>query len=159
MTQNYVNDVLIKLFESVTIKDKEGNDVSIFIIDNGKYIDINYEFEEFTRPSTGVWYALHFLPSQPEQIELGHNAMNEWSGIFQIDVCVIKSIKTIGLSGEGPGVKDYFDTAYAAIAEVMKRGVIQNRVHITGIGRSSAVDNGDYYTLPISVRWYANLSN
>ena len=41
----------------------------------------------------------------------------------------------------------------------MKRGVIKDRVHITGIGKTSAIDNGDYYSVPISVSWYANLAN
>lgn len=153
---NDVNNILIKLFESVTVTNDKGEEESLFIIDNGKYIDINYEYEDFERPSSGIWYAIHFLPTQPYQKELGANGMNNWTGIFQIDVCTIKSIRTITPEYV---VKDYFDNAYAAIAEVMKRGVIQDRVHITGIGKSSAIDNGDYYSMPISVQWYANLSN
>ena len=165
MTQSYVNDVLIKLFESAKlvdkdgnlILDKEGNPITLFTPDkNGKFTDINYEFEDFTKPENGVWYSIHFLPVMPSQVELGKDGMNEWTGIFQIDVNVTKSVRTLTPK---MGVKDYFDNAYAAIAEVMKRGVIKDRVHITGIGRTPAYDAWDYYTMPISVSWYANLTN
>ena len=149
MVQSYVNDVLIELFESAVMEDGS----SLFEPDKS---DINYEFEAFNRPDSGCWYELHFLPAQPVMAELGRNAMNEWSGIFQINICVLKTIRTITPQF---GVQDYVDNAYESIAEVMKRGVIKDRVHITGIGKSSAIDNGDYYSVPISVSWYANLSN
>lgn len=149
MVQSYVNDVLVELFESVVMEDGS----SLFEADKS---DINYEFEAFTRPASGCWYELHFLPAQPLMAEIGRSAMNEWSGIFQINICVLKTIRTITPQF---GVKDYVDNAYASIAEVMKRGVIKDRVHITGIGISSAIDNGDYYSAPISVSWYANLAN
>lgn len=157
MVQSYVNDVLVGLFESTVMDDGNGGKESLFHKnDKGEYEDINYEFEAFKRPSYGVWYELHFLPSQPSMAEIGRSAMNEWSGIFQINICVLKTIRTITPQF---GVKDYVDNAYASIAEVMKRGVIKDRVHITGIGISSAIDNGDYYSAPISVSWYANLAN
>lgn len=149
MVQSYVNDVLVGLFESAVMEDGS----SLFETDKS---DINYEFEPFTRPASGCWYELHFLPAQPLMAEIGRSAMNEWSGIFQINICVLKTIRTITPQF---GVKDYVDNAYASIAEVMKRGVIKDRVHITGIGISSAIDNGDYYAAPISVSWYANLAN
>ena len=153
MVQSYVNDVLTELFESVTMDDGNGGKESLFLDDKS---DINYEFEPFKRPQTGVWYELHFIPAQPAMAEIGHNAMNEWKGIFQINICVLKTIRTIT---PDYGVQDYVDNAYVSIAEVMKRGVIIDRVHITGVGISSAIDNGDYYSVPISVSWYANLAN
>lgn len=156
MIQNQVNDTLISIFESTTVDNGRGEQVSLFTKKDGKYIDIKYEFEDFQRPTSGVWYALHFLPAQPNVIEIGTDAMNRWSGIFQIDVCVLKSIRT---KTPRYGVKDYFDTAYAAIAEVMKRGVYKDRVRITGVGRTSAIDNDDFYSMPITVSWYANLEN
>ena len=149
MVQSSVNDVLVELFESATQEDG----TSLFLPDKS---DINYEFEAFKRPTNGCWYELHFLPAQPLMVEIGRTAMNEWSGIFQINICVLKTIRTITPQY---GVKDYVDNAYASIAEVMKRGVIKDRVHITGVGKSSAIDNEDYYSVPISVSWYANLAN
>lgn len=157
MIQDSVNYTLISIFETTTMDDGQGGRESLFHINaKGEYEDINYEFEPFTRPSYGVWYELHFLPGQPMMTEIGKNAMNTWTGIFQINVCVLKTIRTITPEY---GVEDYVHNAYESIAEVMKRGVIQDRVHITGIGKSSAIDNGDYYAVPISVSWYANLAN
>ena len=149
MVQSYVNDVLISLFESAIMEDGS----SLFEDDKS---DINYEYEAFNRPASGCWYELHFLPAQPVMAEIGKSAMNEWKGIFQINICVLKTIRTIT---PNYGVKDYVDNAYVSIAEVMKRGVIKDRVHITGVGISSAIDNGDYYSVPVSVSWYANLAN
>lgn len=156
MVQDFVNDVLISIFKTATVDDGKGGRVPLFVEKSGDFIDIKYEFEDFKRPNTGCWYALHFLPSQPYQKELGKSGMNEWRGVFQIDVCVLKSIRTITPKF---GVQDYFDSAYASIAEVMKRGVYKDRVHITGIGNSSAIDNDDYYSMPISVTWYCDLIN
>lgn len=156
MIQSFVNDILISIFESATVDDGKGGREPLFVVKKGKFIDIKYEFEDFQRPTTGCWYALHFLPAQPTVPEIGTDAMNRWTGVFQIDVCVLKSIRTITPAF---GVKDYFDSAYAAIAEVMKRGVYKDRVHITGIGRTSAIDNGDFYSMPITVTWYCNLEN
>lgn len=156
MVQNKVYDTLISLFESVTIDDGKGGQVSLFTEKNGKYIDIKYEFESFNRPDEGIWYSLKFIPAMPYTPEIFEGAMNRWTGIFQIDVCVLKNI---GTKYEGYKVKDCFDTAYSAIAEVMKRGVYKDRVRITKIGRTSAIDCGDYYSMPISVSWVANLAN
>ena len=157
MTQDYVKDVLIGLLETATMDDGQGGRESLFHQDaEGNFTDINYEFEAFTRPSTGCWYELHFLPGIPSQLELGKNGMNAWPGVFQINVCVVKTIRTITPQF---GVEDYVSNAYESIAEVMKRGVIKDRVHITGIGITSAIDNGDYYSVPITVSWYANLPN
>lgn len=153
MTNTEVNQTLISIFESATIDDGYGGKESLFYPDKR---DINYEFESFTRPSNGCWYELHFLPAQPYMAEIFKNAMNRWQGIFQINICVLKTIRTIT---PNMGVQDYVNIAYDSIAEVMKRGVIKDRVHITGIGKSSAIDNGDYYSVPISVSWYANLPN
>lgn len=153
MVNNEVNDTLISIFETATIDDGHGGRESLFYPDKH---DINYEFEPFKRPTNGCWYELHFLPAQPYMAEIFKNAQNRWTGIFQVNVCVLKTIRTLTPQ---LGVKDYVDNAYASIAEVMKRGVIKDRVHITGVGKSSAIDNGDYYAVPISVSWYANLPN
>ena len=156
MVNNEVNKTLISIFESATMDDGHGGTESLFLPDKS---DINYEFEDFHRPDptvTGCWYELHFLPAHPQMAELGKTAMNEWTGIFQINVCVPKNIRTYT---PDLGVQDYVDNAYVSIAEVMKRGVIKDRVHITGVGRTSAIDSGDYFSVPISVSWYANLAN
>lgn len=153
MVNDEVNKTLISIFESATIDDGHGGRESLFYDDKR---DINYEFEPQHRPENGVWYELHFIPAEPYMAEIFKNAMNRWEGIFQINICVLKTIRTLT---PDQGVQDYVDNAYNSIAEVMKRGVIKDRVHITGVGRTSAIDNDDYYSVPISVSWYANLPN
>ena len=156
MVNDVINKTLIEIFESATMNDGQGGKESLFLPDKS---DINYEFEDFHRPDptvTGCWYELHFLPATPYMAEIFKKTMNRWTGIFQINVCVPKTIRTYY---PNLGVQDFVDNAYNSIAEVMKRGVIKDRVHITGVGRTSAIDNGDYYSVPISVSWYANLPN
>lgn len=147
MTEIEVKDALVELFEGI--------DLTFFKKDIGKKL-INYEYENFERPDCGYWYEIRFKTAEPYQKELGKSGRNEWSGFFQVNVVVLKSIRTITPEY---GVQFYFDTAYAAIAEVMKRGVNYKRVHITKVYDSSAIDNDDRYTMPITVEWYAHLEN
>lgn len=150
MTQTACEESLVKLFKSV--------DLAFWSEDVGQNL-VSVELEEFTKPKCGYWYEVKHIPMQPRQIEFGQHSMNEWQEITQINICVYKDIKTRRSTHTKYGVDFYMKNAYAAIAEVMKRGVIINRVHITKVGKSSAIDNGDYYSMPISVYWYANLAN
>ncbi len=150
MTQTECEEQLVELFETI--------DLTFWQEDVGQSL-ISKEFTDFTKPECGYWYEIKFIPAQPVQIELGQHSMNEWAEIMQINICVYKDIKTRRSTHKENGVGFYMKYAYAAIAEVMKRGVILNRVHITKVGKSSAIDNGDYYSVPVSIYWYANLAN
>ena len=150
MTQTECEHKLVELFKTI--------DLAFWKEDVGQNL-ISEEMTEFTHPQCGYWYEIKQLPAQPTTPEIFKGSMNKWSGIMQINICVYKNIKTRRSTHTNYGVDFYMENAYAAIAEVMKRGVILDRVHITKIGKSSAIDNGDYYSVPISVNWYAHLTN
>lgn len=150
MTQIDCEETLTNLFNSI--------DLFFYTEDVGQEI-ISYEFSAFEKPACGYWYEVKHIPIEPSTPEIFKGAMNKWSGIMQINICVYKDIKTRRTTHTDKDVYFYMKNAYAAIAEVMKRGVILDRVHITKVGKSSAIDNGDYYSVPISVNWYAHLEN
>lgn len=118
-----------------------------------------YPLKNFLKPKCGYWYEVKHIPTQPRQIEMGQHSMNEWKGIMQINICVYKDITSRRTTHNDYDVDFYVNNAYATIAEVMKRGVIKDRVHIVKVGKTSAIDNDDYYSIPVSIEWYANLSN
>lgn len=150
MTQTDCEETLLNLFKTIDL---------IFWPEDVGQNTLSIEFQNFTRPSCGYWYEIKNLPLQPTTPEIFKGSMNKWSEIMQINICVYKDIKTRRSSHTNYEVDFYMKNAYAAIAEVMKRGVILDRVHITKVGKSSAIDNGDYYSMPISVNWYAILTN
>lgn len=150
MTQTSCEKTLTDLFKTI--------DLVFWAEDVGQEL-ISEPFEDFTKPSCGYWYEIKHIPRDPTTPEIFKGAMNRWSGIMQINICVYKDIRTRRSTHSDQGVDFYVENAYAAIAEVMKRGVILDRVHITKVGKSSAIDNGDYYSVPISVNWYAILEN
>ena len=153
MTQTGAHKTLIEIFETATIDNGDGTTSSLFKQNKTtkEFTNISYPFKplDITKQKD-IWFEIKFLDAQPRMIEQGQHSMNNWKGIMQINICVYKSVTDID---------SYMETAYAAIAEVMKRGVIKDRVHITGCGESSALDNGNYYFVPINVSWYANLAN
>lgn len=150
MTQTDCEHTLEELFRTI--------DLTFWVEDVGQNL-ISYELEDFTKPQCGYWYEIKHLPVQPFTPEIFQGAMNKWSGIMQVNICVYKDIKTRRTTHTDKGVDFYMENAYASIAEVMKRGVILERVHITKVGKSSAIDNGDYYSVPVSINWYSYLTN
>lgn len=100
----------------------------------------------FERPEDGYWYELFFIPAQPMQIELGSEARSRWVGIMQINVCVPKN------SGTTP-----INARYENIAKLFRSGLIIDGIRIVQTYRTSALDDGDYYVMPVTVSWWADL--
>lgn len=173
LTNNDIHGNLREYFKTM--------DLSLFY-DDSNYLIYSYdEVDQFdgTRLPTGYWYELKFIKDTVKPEGLGTHAKNEWKGLMQINICVMKSIKTLTASRDfskesvkkreydekmktaivSGGVQYIFDNAYAAIAEVMKRGVYINGVRIIKVYNSSAIDNDDYYTMPVTVEWLAHLNN
>lgn len=150
MTQVDCENKLTELFSSI--------DLYFWSEDVGQDL-ISKEMTEFNKPECGYWYEIKHIPKDPETTEIGPHSVNKWEQIMQINICVYKDIKTRRSTHTEYDVEFYTQNAYNAIAEVMKRGVIIDKVRITKIGKSSAQDGGDYYFVPVSVYWYAFLQN
>ena len=150
MTQDVCEETLVDLFKTIDL---------YFWKEDTKQNLVSYEMEDFTKPTCGYWYEVKHLPNRPSTPEIFKGSMNRWSGVMQVNICVYKDIKTRRSTHKEYGVPFYMKNAYATITDVIKRGVIKDRVHITRVGKSSAIDNGDYYSVPISIYWYAHLTN
>lgn len=121
-------------------------------LDQGEYFIISdyptvaFPNEVFTKPDDGYWYELYFIPAEPLQIELGTEARSRWTGILQINICVPKD------SGTKP-----INERYNNIEKLYRRGLILDGLRIMRTYRTSAYDDGDYYVMPVTVEWQADL--
>lgn len=114
---------------------------------DGAHPDVSFENEEFARPDDGYWYEVYFIPSSPQQIELGTNARSRWIGLLQVNICTPKS------AGTTPSLD-----RYESIAEHFRSGMYINRnIRIVKTSRSSAIEDGDFYVMPVTVELVANL--
>lgn len=111
----------------------------------GVYENVSFPNETFTRPN-GMWYEVAFIGDRPSQVELGTDGRSRWTGILQISVCYPKGIGT-------KGIEDAFDR----ISSRFTRGSIHDGVRIRRVYRSSARTYDDYYSVPVSVEWEADL--
>lgn len=102
----------------------------------------------FTKPTSGGWYEIDFLPGEPTQAELGSAGRNRWVGIFQITVCVPLNTG-----------KEMANARYDAIAGLFKRGAVFSGVEITGCFRGIEDPEEDHYRLPVRIAYRADLAN
>lgn len=145
MTDTYAEQILIEKFKELkglqieNSKDEAGNEIQT-------YPEIAFPNESFERPDDGYWYELYFLPTEPVQIELGSEARSRWSGVMQINICVPKNDGIVPLNSR-----------YNNIATLFRSGSIIDGVRIRRTYRTSALDDGDYYVMPVSIEWQADL--
>lgn len=145
MTDTYAEEILITHFKKIEILTKvettdfEGNTIY-------EYPEIALPNESFERPDDGYWYELHPIPAKSMDIELGTKARSRWIGILQVNICVPKN------SGSTP-----LNERYDEIAKHFRRGLVIDGVRIISSDRTSAMDDGDYYVMPVSIVWQADL--
>lgn len=109
------------------------------------YENVAFPNSTFTRPN-GMWYEVAFIGDRPWQSELGTHGRSRWSGIMQISICYPKGI---GIQG--------IEDAFERIATHFYRGSFHDGVRIRRVYRSSARMYDDYYSVPVSVEWEADL--
>ena len=125
--------------------------------DNGEpveiplYPEVAFPNEDFKRPIDGngnnlAWYELYFIPARPTQIELGTKGRSRWFGLMQVNICVPKTW----------GTQELYQR-YDDIAALFKSGLILEGVRIVRTYRSSALDDDDFYCLPVTIEWQADL--
>lgn len=145
MTEVAVENILIERFKTLDnlTTDKEtdlnGNEVIT-------YPEVSFPNEPFERPDDGYWYELRPTPAKSVDAYLGSEEQVRWIGVLQINICVPKN------SGLKP-----LNSRYEAIAKLYKRGLVINGIRIISSDRTSAIDDGDYYVMPIQIVWESNL--
>ena len=144
MTDASVETYIIEKFKELDGLEK--NNIGTEEAPNYEYPTVAFPNVAFTKPEDGYWYELHFIPAIPIQIELGTQARSRWMGILQVNVCVPKNSGTTPLNDR-----------YENIAKLFRSGLIFNGIRIIRTYRTSALDDGDYYVMPVSIEWQADL--
>ena len=108
----------------------------------------NTDFERPTDENGNIttWYELFFITNEPQQIELGEDGRTRWVGIMQVNICVPKTF----------GRREVNDR-YDEIAKLFRSGINLESVRIIKTYRTSALDDDDYYCLPVTISWWADL--
>ena len=109
----------------------------------------NKEFE----PTAGtLWYRATFLPGEPAQADLGTTGRNRLVGIYQVDV--------FAPSGRGIGEGE---AAAEAVIAAFKRGSAFTSGGVTTrvekAWREVAVEEQDWYHVPVKIMWFAYAAN
>ena len=115
--------------------------------------NVAYENAEYT-PTVGTdWKRVTFLPTEPTQASLGTNGHNRLMGIYQVSV----------FAEVGKGPKAAEDAAELVIT-AFKRGTSLTAVggvttRIERAWRGPAIQESDWYHVPVSVSWFAYAAN
>lgn len=93
-----------------------------------------------------------FMPSEPSQASLGTSGLNRKIGIFQVSV-----VHPL-MDGSGPAA-----AKADAIVNHFKRGTTLTQdglnIRIAKAWRGPGLTQGKWYTIPVSVSWYAYATN
>ena len=115
------------------------------------YPHVAFPNEDFERPKDDLglndyWYELYFIPAEPNQIELGTKGRSRWVGIMQINICLPKTWGTEELYAR-----------YDEVAKLFRSGLILEGVRIIRTYRSTSINDDDYFCLPVTIEWQADL--
>lgn len=149
------DDKLYDAIKEVTLTTKERN-VKIYNEEGEEedfklYPHVAFPNEDFKRPKDDLglndyWYELYFIPAAPNQIELGTTGRSRWVGIMQINICLPKTWGTEELYAR-----------YDEIAKLFRSGLILEGVRIVRTYRATSIDDDDYFCLPVTIEWQADL--
>lgn len=149
------DDLLFEDIKNVEISDirrtiKIYDDKEDFVELN-MYPNVAFPNSSFIRPQGDDgnninWYEIFFIPGRPVQIELGTTGRSRWVGVMQVNICIPKEWGT-----------DELLDRYDEVAKLFKSGLIIEGVRIARTYRSVSLDNDDYYCLPVSIEWQADL--
>jgi hypothetical protein len=110
------------------------------------------ENSEYAKTVGTGWLRETFLPAEPMQADLGTSGRNRFSGIYQIDV--------FEETGKGSNAAE---TMAETLLVAFKRGTTMASsgvtVRVEKAWRSPAVQEGDRYQVPVTVRWFAYVAN
>ena len=139
MTETAIKEALFKRFETLN----SFSNIS-FITENNA--NIAYPNKDFTPPADNRWFALDFLPDEPEQIALGCPQLTGWTGLLQI------AIYTPLNRGE-----EEADTKYEWIAQLFAPGTEFGGVMINKVYSPDTEPEENVYRKVVRVEWNADI--
>lgn len=100
----------------------------------------------FSQPTNNRWFRLWFRCNAPIPVGISGDSQDEFTGIFQIDVCTPTD------TGE-----DEATAKYEYIKQLFNRGTTFGDVEIDKVYRSNTESCGNYYKTIITVYWTARI--
>lgn len=156
MTDTHIWKYVKERFYSMTTTDDEGQvvDFPYFVKDASDEItNVIEPNSTLERPTNDLWFEIFPLHSQPHQQELGTTGRNRWNFGLQININTPRNSSLY--SGT-----DASDDAYDIISSNFKRGDIFNGIRVMQTAyRSSARLLEDYYSVPVTIMFQADLDN
>lgn len=156
MTDTHIWKYVKKRFYSMTKVDDEGQIIDFPYFVKNASDEITNVIEPLStaeRPTDDLWFEIFPLHSQPHQQELGTTGRNRWNFGLQININTPRNSSLY--SGT-----DASDDAYDFIASNFKRGDIFNGIRVMQTAyRSSARLLEDYYSVPVTIMFQADLDN
>lgn len=113
---------------------------------NDEPLNVALPNKSFTQPSNNKWFALHFMANEPSPVGISEFAQDEFTGIFQIDICT-----PINKGEKEATVK------YDYIKQLFNRGTTFDDVEIDKVYRSNTEVCGNYYKTIVTVFWTARI--
>jgi hypothetical protein len=142
MTESYVQGILTAAFLELNAS----SDKPYIKFVDGKPTNVAFPNVPFIPPANSQYFALSFLPGEPEPAGMGTEAYNRFDGIFQVDV----------YSPIGKG-EDEVNAKYEALARLFERGKYFDNVLINKIYCPLRETEEGIYRAAVRVEWTACL--
>lgn len=121
------------------------------LISSAGGVDISYQNKKYTPVDGTPYIRPNFLPAQPEPWVVGA-ATNFHTGIYQVDLIYPAGVGQSGINNKA----DEIITAFNQATLLTYSGV---NVYIKSSGRGNAQQNGNWYFMPVNIRWECYLPN
>lgn len=142
------------------MNDSDAEDVLMTAVNNISFSDygfpVVYQTQTLNRPDKYI--EVKFIRKGSEKKELGRDGFNKWSGIMQLNICVVSGDSVD--SAESMATNDNINIIYNKIYDTFKSGTYINGVRIVRTYRNTGGKiNDDTFAVPVSVEWNAFMEN
>lgn len=149
---------LTTITRTMKIYNQDGEKVEMPLYPNVAFPNVDFIRPKGPAGDNTFWYELNFIPAPPTQIELGTSARSRWIGLMQINVCIPKTWGTDELYARYDEIAKLFRSGLIITDKIIEEEVEKPySVRIIKTYRSSAVDDNDFYCLPVIIDWQSDL--
>ena len=142
------------------MNDSDAENVLITAVNDIGFDDYGFPvvYQTQTLDRTDKYIEIEFIRKGSEKKELGRDGFNKWSGIMQLNICVVTSDSVN--STESMTTNDNINVIYNKIYDTFKGGTYINGVRIIKTYKNTGRKiNDDTFVVPVSVVWNAFMEN
>jgi hypothetical protein len=142
------------------LNDSDAENILITAVNDIRFKDYGFPvvYQTQTLDRTGTYIEIEFIRKGSEKKELGRDGFNKWSGIMQLNICVVTSDSVN--STESMATNDNINIIYNKIYDTFKGGTYINGVRIVKTYKNTGRKiNDDTFVVPVSVVWNAFMEN